>query len=77
MSSLVLLALTVVAIKKIKAGEMKDGLDITALREVKFLQELKHPNIIEVGLCDSVSLMQLASRRLLRQAKHQSGPRVS
>jgi cyclin-dependent kinase 7 len=35
-----------VAIKKIKVGEMKDGLDMTALREVKFLQELHHPNII-------------------------------
>jgi len=38
-----------VAIKKIKTGEMKDGLDMTALREVKFLQELHHPNIIAVS----------------------------
>jgi len=29
---------------------MKDGLDMTALREVKFLQELHHPNIIAVSL---------------------------
>ena len=28
---------------------MKDGLDVTALREVKFLQELHHPNIISVS----------------------------
>jgi len=28
---------------------MKDGLDMTALREVKFLQELHHPNIIAVS----------------------------
>lgn len=41
--------LTTVAIKKIKVGEMKDGLDMTALREVKFLQELHHPNIIGVS----------------------------
>lgn len=40
-----------VAIKKIKVGEMKDGLDMTALREVKFLQELHHPNIIGVSVC--------------------------
>lgn len=29
---------------------MKHGLDMTALREVKFLQELKHPNIISVRI---------------------------
>lgn len=45
-----------VAIKKIKVGEMKDGLDMTALREVKFLQELRHPNII--GLLDVFSVKQ-------------------
>jgi cyclin-dependent kinase 7 len=38
-----------VAIKKIKVGMMKDGLDMSALREVKFLQELHHPNIIGVS----------------------------
>jgi len=27
-----------------------DGFDLTAIREIKFLQELKHPNIIEVKL---------------------------
>lgn len=42
-----------VAIKKIKVGEMKDGLDMTALREVKFLQELRHPNIISVSACSA------------------------
>ncbi|KAK8858786.1 hypothetical protein IAR55_003016 [Kwoniella newhampshirensis] len=45
-----------VAIKKIKVGEMKDGLDMTALREVKFLQELQHPNII--ALLDVFSVKQ-------------------
>ncbi|EIW67721.1 hypothetical protein TREMEDRAFT_33381 [Tremella mesenterica DSM 1558] len=45
-----------VAIKKIKVGEMKDGLDMTALREVKFLQELRHPNII--ALLDVFSVKQ-------------------
>ncbi|KIR53093.1 CMGC/CDK/CDK7 protein kinase [Cryptococcus gattii Ru294] len=45
-----------VAIKKIKVGEMKHGLDMTALREVKFLQELKHPNII--SLLDVFSVKQ-------------------
>ena len=37
-----------VAIKKIKMGQFKDGLDLTAIREVKYLQELQHPNVIEV-----------------------------
>ncbi|KAH9454462.1 hypothetical protein Pst134EB_014545 [Puccinia striiformis f. sp. tritici] len=37
-----------VAIKKIKAGQFKDGLDMSAIREVKFLQELSHPNVISL-----------------------------
>ncbi|XP_069079236.1 cyclin-dependent kinase 7 isoform X1 [Pleurodeles waltl] len=44
----------IVAIKKIKLGhrsEAKDGINRTALREIKLLQELNHPNII--GLIDA------------------------
>ncbi|KAJ1549561.1 TFIIH complex serine/threonine-protein kinase subunit kin28 [Cladochytrium tenue] len=37
-----------IAIKKIKIGQLRDGLDMSAVREVKFLQELHHPNIIEL-----------------------------
>ena len=37
-----------VAIKKIKVGQFKDGLDMSAIREVKYLRELKHQNVIEV-----------------------------
>ncbi|KAI9483516.1 MAG: kinase-like domain-containing protein [Benjaminiella poitrasii] len=37
-----------VAIKKIKMGQFKDGLDLTAIREVKYLQELRHPNVIDL-----------------------------
>ncbi|XP_033634689.1 cyclin-dependent kinase 7-like isoform X1 [Asterias rubens] len=43
----------IVAVKKIKLGhrsEAKDGVNRTALREIKLLQELKHDNII--GLLD-------------------------
>ena len=38
-----------VAIKKIKVGQFKDGLDMSAIREVKYLRELKHQNVIEVS----------------------------
>uniref|UniRef100_A0AAX7SXU9 Cyclin-dependent kinase 7 n=1 Tax=Astatotilapia calliptera TaxID=8154 RepID=A0AAX7SXU9_ASTCA len=47
---------TIVAIKKIKVGhrtEAKDGINRTALREIKLLQELHHPNIIGVAKCSS------------------------
>ncbi|KAH3901217.1 probable Serine/threonine-protein kinase KIN28 [Saccharomycodes ludwigii] len=37
-----------VAIKEIKTSEFKDGLDMSAIREVKYLQELKHVNVIEL-----------------------------
>jgi len=37
-----------VAIKKIKVGLFKDGLDMSAIREVKYLQELHHPNVIQL-----------------------------
>jgi len=37
-----------VAIKKIKVGQFKDGLDMSAIREIKFLRELRHPNIIHM-----------------------------
>jgi cyclin-dependent kinase 7 len=39
-----------VAIKKIKVGQFKDGLDMSAIREVKYLRELRHQNVIEVRL---------------------------
>lgn len=37
-----------IAIKEIKLGFFKDGLDMSAIREVKYLQELKHINVIEL-----------------------------
>ncbi|ORX69773.1 Pkinase-domain-containing protein [Linderina pennispora] len=37
-----------VAIKKIKLGNMRSGLDMSAVREVKALRELQHPNVIEL-----------------------------
>ncbi|VVA95186.1 unnamed protein product [Arabis nemorensis] len=38
----------IVAIKKIRLGKQKEGVNITALREIKLLKELKHPHIIEL-----------------------------
>ena len=37
------------AIKKIKVGQFKDGLDMSAVREVKYLRELQHENVIAVS----------------------------
>lgn len=42
-----------VAIKKIKVANSGDGMDMSAIREVKVLRELQHPNII--GLVDCFS----------------------
>lgn len=42
-----------VAIKKIKVANSADGMDISAIREVKVLRELRHPNVI--GLVDCFS----------------------
>lgn len=41
-----------VAVKKLfLQKQATEGLDITALRDIKFLRELDHPNIIEVRHC--------------------------
>lgn len=37
-----------VAIKKLRMGREKEGIDFTALREIKVLQEMQHPNILRV-----------------------------
>lgn len=37
-----------VAIKKIKVSAMADGISMDAIREVKFLQELRHENVIRL-----------------------------
>lgn len=42
-----------VAIKKIKVANSGDGMDISAIREVKVLQELRHPNVIRLVDCFS------------------------
>lgn len=39
---------TRVAIKKIKIVSNENGMDMTAIREVKFLKELNHPNVIKM-----------------------------
>ena len=42
----------IVAVKKIKLGsrsEAKDGINRTALREIKLLQEIQHDNIIRLS----------------------------
>jgi len=49
-----------IAIKKIKVGQFKDGLDMSAVREVKYLRELKHQNVIEVRSSRARALQGLA-----------------
>jgi len=44
-----------VAIKKIKVGQFKDGLDMSAVREVQYLREINHPNVIKVPIGKSLS----------------------
>lgn len=41
----------VVAIKKIKSENPEDGINFTAIREIKLLREFKHENIIELVDC--------------------------
>mmetsp|Transcript_37769 Transcript_37769/g.150601 ORF Transcript_37769/g.150601 Transcript_37769/m.150601 type:complete len:354 (-) Transcript_37769:2540-3601(-) len=38
----------IVAVKKVRMGKAKDGISMEALREIKLLQEIKHPNVIEL-----------------------------
>lgn len=54
----------IVAVKKIKVGsrtEAKDGINRTAIREIKFLRDLSHPNVISLldvfGTKSNVSLV--------------------
>jgi hypothetical protein len=59
-----------VAIKKIKVGQFKDGLDMSAVREVKYLRELQHENVIAVGaftFCEGArtNITYTAARRFL------------
>jgi cyclin-dependent kinase 7 len=44
---------TKIAIKKIKPGLFTDGLDMSAIREIKYLKSIHHPNVID--LIDVVS----------------------
>ena len=41
----------VVAIKKIRLGQYREGVNFTAIREIKLLQELRHPHVIELVDC--------------------------
>jgi len=37
-----------VALKKIRTEKEKEGIPLTALREIKLLRSLNHPNIVEL-----------------------------
>jgi hypothetical protein len=63
-------------------GQFKDGLDMSAVREVKYLRELKHQNVIEVSILYSAfrkfgdKLNNPAFRRLLFENKLEPCPRI-
>jgi cyclin-dependent kinase 7 len=38
-----------VAIKKLRMGHQREGIHFSAIREIKFLQEFHHTNIIQVS----------------------------
>ena len=37
-----------IAIKSIKQGLFTNGIDLSAVREIKYLKEIKHPNVISL-----------------------------
>ena len=37
-----------VAVKKVRMGRLKEGVNMTALREIRFLKELRHPHVVEL-----------------------------
>jgi serine/threonine protein kinase len=42
-----------VALKKIKSERPEEGINFTAIREIKLLREFKHPNVIEREYSDA------------------------
>uniref|UniRef100_A0A7S4IML3 Cyclin-dependent kinase 2 homolog n=1 Tax=Odontella aurita TaxID=265563 RepID=A0A7S4IML3_9STRA len=50
----------IVAIKKIKSERPEEGVNFTAVREIKLLREFKHENIIELVDCFTTSDMAVA-----------------
>jgi len=69
-------------------GQFKDGLDMSAIREVKFLRELSHPNVIQVRPYSPSPALpilptenpsgppELARRCILKQIKLEPRPRI-
>ena len=37
-----------VAVKKVRMGRLKEGVNMTALREIRFLKELRHVHVVEL-----------------------------
>ena len=65
-----------VAIKKIKVGQFKDGLDMSAIREVKYLRELKHQNVIETHIRQAERCEGPSNRPSACQSLHELRDRV-
>lgn len=59
----------VVAIKKINLGKAKEGVNVTALREIKLLKELHGPHVVQLlDVFPHKGNLSLVSMHTIRQA---------
>ena len=61
----------IVALKRLKLEEEKDGFPVTSIREIHTLKLLKHPNIVKV--IDIVTDLNLKKFKLLIKNIHSYG----
>ncbi len=57
----VLSAVRNVAVKKIRMKNAEEGIPSTAIREISFLKELTHPNLVKSATCYCYLLHTLTS----------------
>ena len=55
----------IVALKKLKMENEKEGFPITSLREISTLLKARHPNIVHLKVSNKLSKTSHASKQLL------------